>query len=535
MRKRRLFAYELMACSLMVTGLPAYASTSSSDTTKNVSSEAGSNEQPPEKPDGEAPSGSDEKPGEKPDGEPPEKPDGENSGKPDGQPGGGQGEPGASSGVDSYDAVTEYTEDTETSKESYSSTGTDENAVLISNGATVTLTDSTIDRTSEDSTGGDNSSFYGVGAALLATDGTAYIENATITTDAKGGAGAFAYGDGTVYIADSMITTKKDTSGGLHAAGGGTLYAWDVTAETDGESSAAIRSDRGGGTMVVDGGSYTSNGTGSPAVYCTADIAVNNATLTANGSEAVCIEGLNSLHLFDCDIIGNMQDQDQNDTTWTFIVYQSMSGDSEIGNSTMQLVGGSVTSENGGLIYTTNTECDILLSDVDITYAEDSEFFLQCTGNNNERGWGSSGANGSDCIFTAEKQEMEGDVIWDSISDLDFYMTDGSTLTGAIVDDETYAGDGGDGYCNLYLSEDSTWVVDGDSTLTSLYSEGTITDADGNTVSVVGTDGTVYEEGTSDYTITVVSYEDTVDLSGASDTAEWTNYQVEKPEQLSEE
>lgn len=230
-----------------------------------------------------------------------------------------------------------------------------------------------------------------------------------------------------------------------------------------------------------------------------------------------------------------MQDLDQNDTTWTFIVYQGMSGDSEIGNSTMQLIGGSVTSENGGLIYTTNTECDILLSDVDITYSDDSEFFLQCTGNNNERGWGSSRANGSDCNFTAENQEMEGDVIWDSISTLDFYMTDGSTLTGAIVDDETYAGDGGDGYCNLYLSEDSTWIIDGDSAVTNLYSEGTITDADGNTVSVVGTDGTVYVQGTSDYTITVVNYEDTADLSGALKTAEWADYQVEKPEELSQE
>ena len=286
--------------------------------------------------------------------------------------------------------------------------------------------------------------------------------------------------------------------------------------------------------MVVDGGSYTSNGTGSPAVYCTADIAVNDATLTANGSEAVCIEGLNSLHLFDCDITGNMQDLDQNDTTWTFIVYQSMSGDSEIGNSTMQLVGGSVTSENGGLIYTTNTECDILLSDVDITYSDDSEFFLRCTGNDNARGWGSSGENGSDCVFTADDQDMEGDVIWDSISDLDFYMTNGSTLTGAIIDDESYAGEGGDGYCNLYLSEDSTWVVDGDSTLTNLYSEGIITDADGNTVSVVGTDGTVYVEGTSEYTITVVSYEDTADLSGVFETAAWADYKVERPEELGE-
>ena len=45
------------------------------------------------------------------------------------------------------------------------------------------------------------------------------------------------------------------------------LYAWDLNVETKGESSAAIRSDRGGGTMVVDGGTYTSNGVGSPAVW----------------------------------------------------------------------------------------------------------------------------------------------------------------------------------------------------------------------------------------------------------------------------
>ena len=143
----------------------------------------------------------------------------------------------------------------------------------------------------------------------------------------------FAYDDGVVYVADTEIATKQGTSGGIHAAGGGTLYAWDVTAETDGGSSAAIRSDRGGGTMVVDGGTYTSNGDGSPAIYSTADIAVNNAKLTAGNSEAICIEGLNSIRLFDSDLTGNMPDQSQNDCTWNVILYQSMSGDSEEGNS----------------------------------------------------------------------------------------------------------------------------------------------------------------------------------------------------------
>ena len=451
----------------------------------------------------------------------------------DGQEAPGQGGPGGQAqGVDSYTAANEYTEDTTVSNETLTSTGTDENAALISSGANVTLDDVAVARESDSSTGGDNSSFYGVGAAVLTTDGTAYVKNGSVTTDAAGGAGLFAYGDGTVYASGTTVKTQQDTSGGIHVAGGGTLYGWDLNVETNGESSAAIRSDRGGGTMVVDGGTYVSNGVGSPAIYSTADIAASNATLTANGSEAVCIEGLNSIHLYNCDLTGNMSDLDQNDNTWTVILYQSMSGDSEVGNSTFQMAGGSLTSENGGVFYTTNTESTITLSNVAINYNDDNEFFLQCTGNTNQRGWGQSGANGADCHFTGIGQDMQGNVIWDSISDLDFYLTEGSCLTGAVVDDESYAGEGGSGYCNVYVSADSTWTVTGDSTVSSLENEGTIVDSEGKTVIIQGTDGTVYVEGDSDYTITTGSYSDTADLSGATAIDDQSNYQVEKPSDL---
>ena len=358
--------------------------------------------------------------------------------------GGGQGGPGGapggqSQGVDSYDTANTYDSDTEVSDTSLESTGTDENAALVSSGANVTFNNIDITRNSSDSTGGDNSSFYGVGAALLSTDGNAYVKGGTVTTDAAGGAGLFAYGDGTVYAADTTIKTTQDTSGGIHAAGGGKLYAWDLNVETDGESAAAIRSDRGGGTL---------------------------------------------------------------------------------------------TSKNGGVFYTTNTESDITLKDVDITYNNDNEYFLRCTGNNNERGWGESGANGADCDFTAISQDMEGSVIWDTISQLDFYMTDGSNLTGAIIDDESFAGNGGDGYCNVYVSDDSTWTVTGDSTVSKLSNAGTIVDDSGKTVTVKGTDGTVYVEGDSDYTITVDKYEDTADTSGSDTVASWSDYEVEKPDTL---
>lgn len=365
--------------------------------------------------------------------------------------GGGQGAPGGapggqSQGVDGYDAVNTYDSDTEVSDTSLESTGTDENAALVSSGANVTFNNVDITRNSSDSTGGDNSSFYGVGAALLATEGNAYVKGGTVNTDAAGGAGLFAYGDGTVYAADTTIKTTQDTSGGIHAAGGGKLYAWELNVETNGESAAAIRSDRGGGTMVVDGGT--------------------------------------------------------------------------------------LTSQNGGVFYTTNTESDITLNAVDITYNNDNEYFLRCTGNNNERGWGESGANGADCDFTAISQDMEGDVIWDTISQLDFYMTDGSNLTGVIIDDESFAGNGGDGYCNVYVNDDSTWTVTGDSTVSTLSNAGTIVDDSGKTVTIKGTDGTVYAEGDSDYTITVDKYEETADTSDSETIASWSDYEVEKPDTL---
>ena len=447
---------------------------------------------------------------------------GPGGGAPGGMPGGSSGEPA------SYAAVYEYSADASESGKAYESTGADENAILVTDGA-VEISGGTITRDSDDSTGGDQASFYGVGAAVLTTGGTVTVSGSDITTDAAGGTGVFAYGDGVAYVADTAIATEQNTSGGIHVAGGGTLYAWDLDVTTQGQSAAAIRSDRGSGTMVVDGGSYTSNGLGSPAIYSTADITVHDASLTATGSEAVCIEGLNSIRLYDCDLSGAMLDQEQNDCTWNVIVYQSMSGDAADGCGTFQMVGGTLTAENGGMFYTTNTESIFLLDHVDITMAEDAEFFLRCTGNANQRGWGSTGANGADCNFTAIDQSMEGDVIWDSISELDFYLQGASTLSGAFVNDESAAGNGGDGCANLYIGADSTWIVTGDSVLTNLYSEGAIVDGDGNTVTIMSTDGTILAEGTSDVTVTVESYDTTADFSGAAVETDWEDYAVEKP------
>ena len=143
------------------------------------------------------------------------------------QSGGGPGAGGAPGGNSSGTvtqglSATTLSEDGTYSDETYTSTGDDENALRIDN-ATVTLDGITIDKSAGATSSTENGDFYGVNAALLATNGaTVTIKNATVTSSAQNGNGVFSYGsDTTVNISDSTITTTADNSGGIQTTGGG--------------------------------------------------------------------------------------------------------------------------------------------------------------------------------------------------------------------------------------------------------------------------------------------------------------------------
>ena len=147
-------------------------------------------------------------------------PDGSIPGAPKG---GGPGGPGAQQKPESYTAVHTYDKSDTISNLKVESNGKDENAVLVDNKANIILNKFDIKRISDNSTGGDLASFYGVGAAALSLDGNLYMNSGKIETDSEGGAGVFALENGIANLTDVNITTKKNTSGGIHVAGGGTL------------------------------------------------------------------------------------------------------------------------------------------------------------------------------------------------------------------------------------------------------------------------------------------------------------------------
>ena len=400
---------------------------------------------------------------------------------------------GGSSEVTQGDSANTISENGTYTDITYTSTGNDENALRI-DGADVTLDGITVDKSAGATSNTENGDFYGVNAALLATNGASVtITNARVTSSAQNGNGVFSYGSGTtVNISNSVITTTADNSGGIQTTGGGTTIASDLIVTTSGNSSAAIRSDRGGGTVSVDGGSYVSNGYNSPAVYSTADITVKNATLTANNSEALVIEGKNSIVLENCDVTGNMSDtkgSSSEENVHNVMIYQSMSGDADVGTSAFSMTGGTLTGKNGDMIYVTNTHCVLTLSGVTIQNEDTDGVLLRVAGNSASHGWGTAGSNGAQVEFTADSQILEGDIVVDTISTLNLTLTNGSSFTGTVnIIDNAQGGTAVSDNAVVTVKSGCTWTLTGDCTISSLTNNGTI-NYNGYTITLA--DGTV--------------------------------------------
>ncbi|WP_024860334.1 hypothetical protein [Ruminococcus flavefaciens] len=490
MKKYRKLSAFLLALTLCIS-LSACGSTESSNTASDVSSttsittEAETTTETNDNTDNN-------RPGNPPDGDRPDAP-------PDGNGGGpGGGGPGGSSSADiDYKGAVEITSSDSQSGQKYNSSTADESALLISTSDEVTITNPTVNKTG-DSDGGDNCNFYGLNAAVLVKDGSnTTITGGTITSDADGANGVFCYGgnggqngatgDGTTLtIRDTVIKTTGDGSGGIMTTGGGITYAYDLDVDTSGQSSAASRTDRGGGTVYVNGGTYTSNGLGSPAIYSTAEIHVENADLTSNLSEGVCIEGKNSIELKNCNMTANNTKCNGNATFFdTIMIYQSMSGDADSGTSSFTMTGGTLTSKNGHVFHVTNTNAVINLSGVTIIN-EDSENILLsvCTD-----GW--SGA-GNIATLNVDGQELSGIIKVGSDSELTLNLTNGSTFTGSIDGSITNAKGTSVstevGTVNVKLDSTSKWTLTADTYITSF---------DGDVSNIITNGYTLYVNGTA--------------------------------------
>lgn len=368
-------------------------------------------------------------------------------------PGGAPGN--SSSGSSSYTFSGTYTLDGGTATESdglYTSETTDVSGVYVTSGGNLTLVRPTI-ITNGDTSSNDASSFYGLNGAVLANDGsTVAITGGVISTTGSGANGAIPTGTGTtITLTDVKISASGGGGHGVMATNGGTLVLTGVDLETSGANGAPLATDRGSGTVTATRGTVLSSGRDSPGIYSTGVITVTDGSITATGSEAAVIEGFNSIVLANTTLSGGVE------KTGGTMIYQSMSGDADTGTGTFTMIGGSYTSSAGPAFFVTNTNAVIGLKGVKVT--SNSDTLIKAAGTDR---WGTSGKNGGTVTFTADGVALTGSLVTDSISSIDATLNGGSSLTGAINS------------AALALDSSSTWIVTGDSALTTLSDTGGI-------------------------------------------------------------
>lgn len=273
--------------------------------------------------------------------------------------------------------------------------------------------------------------------------------------------------------------------------------------------SGGVATDRGGGNISVDGGTISTEGSGSPIVYSTGDIEVSDVTGTASESQLVGMEGLKTVLIRNSTLSSSQTGKTASDPVADgVIIYQSTSGDAESTTgeaATFQAVDSKLSSaiQSGSMFYLTNTSADVVLKNTELDFASSAARLLYAAGND-ANNWGQAGSNGATVKFTGIGQQLAGDVVADTISSVDLHLTEGTTWAGAASIEQNAAGSTSDAPMTVNIDGSSQWTVTADSTVSSLnVAEGAkVVDADGKTVTIVAGGQTVVQ-GDSGLTVTV--------------------------------
>ena len=346
---------------------------------------------------------------------------------------------------------------TELPELSVQSTKADESALRVQDGANVVIERLTINKRG-DASSEEDSNFFSLNASVAVWKGASLTVNGGLVESAAKGANAFvAYGkDASIKVQNLEIRTTANSSRGLHATYGGRIEGDHLKITTQGAHCAALATDRGGGMVIGRNINAVTHGNGSPGIYSTGNITAIDSSFDATGSEAAVIEGKNSITVHNCTMVGHKR--------CGAMLYQSFSGDADVGTSVFAMEGGSLTSKTGPVFFITNTNAKAKISNAKLVPANG----VLVEGGSDR--WGRTGRNGGHFTLQAESQALDGDIVVNDISDVTLILGQGAKLNGATNVKATA------GKVNMELGDGAIWNVTADSSVDSLSFAGDTVD-----------------------------------------------------------
>ena len=348
---------------------------------------------------------------------------------------------------------------TTTITDSYSSS-TQYYNVIQCTGGTLTMNGCTITKTGDGSQG-DNSSFYGNNSSIYcgaasssnyqsttaASGAKIVIKNVTVNSSSKGANAVIATNGASVEIDGITIVNNYAVSRGLHATYGGIITASNVDITTNEATSSTIATDRGGGTVTVNGGKATANGSKSAVIYSTGTMSATDLVGTSAKGEIAVIEGDNSIAMTNCTMTSGSSERG-------LLMMQSGSGDASGVNPVMTITGTSLTMTDSSaplLEVATRVTATCTLSGCTVTIPSGILMYVMA-----DSQWSTSGAVGN-------------------------LILDNGTYSGIVKYDTGYT-------ANVTVNEGAVWNLTANTSIGALVNNGTI-NRNGYTLATTSTSG----------------------------------------------
>lgn len=328
----------------------------------------------------------------------------------------------------------------------------DQNAVMVDNGALLSMTWMRIHKTAGTASV-DSKTYPGLNAAVLSINGSKIeMDNCSVSSHSGQSDVVSSVGKGSrLMVTKGTYQSSRTNSPVMAAYSGGAVQVEGVNASSGDSHSPLIYSIGDGSSVTVNGVKGHTAGIVSPVFRGSGAIIASDCRISSNASNYVTIEESGNIMLADCNLL---------DAVDGAILAMNMQGVPSAKPSRLDIQESSITVKKGDLINAVNCNSEIVLQKNKISIPKDGAFIRAI-----DNDFGEKGKNGGHVKVSLLKQAVTGNVIVNDISSAVIELGKGSTMKGAVNPE------GKGGRVEIFLAKGAVWASKSASNITVIRFE----------------------------------------------------------------